>query len=289
METFLGNGRRMHMLFNFYVNQHLFLALARADISPLIESLQSLPVLQGNNQWLNFLRHHDELSLKVLNDDERREVFEEFAPDEQMRIYGRGIRRRLSSMLAGDMDKMKLAFSLMFSLPGVPLIRYGDEICMGDDLSLPGRTSVRTPMQWSPQINAGFSKARLDKLVHPIIEDGEFSYKKMNVVEAQQDESSFLNWLERLINTRKQCCEIGSGKFEVRESDNCRVFIHSCKWNDEEVVFIHNLSNETIKVDKAKTGIAEEILFTLLAEIKTCEENTFVLEGYGFRWYRVSR
>src|SRR5690606_19060004 len=157
METYLKNGSKLHMLFDFHLNQQLFLALARRSAAPLYKTLKKLPKRHPTNELLNFLRTHDELSLKLLTEKERADVLKAFAPKENMRIFDDGIRRRLAPMFENDENQMMLSFSLLFSLPGVPMIRYGDEIGMGDNLSLKGRKSVRTPMQWSDSRNGGFS------------------------------------------------------------------------------------------------------------------------------------
>lgn len=165
--VYFNKEKRMHMLFNFYLNQHLFLGMAGECSSPIIEALQKLPEISPEEQWLNFLRHHDELNLKLLDQDEQNKIYQIFAPEKGMRIFERGIRRRLPPMLENDRGRLELAYSLMFSLPGAPLIRYGDEIGMGDDLKLPGRESVRTAMQWSDGKNGGFSDAPEDMLSPP--------------------------------------------------------------------------------------------------------------------------
>lgn len=171
--VYFGDGDKMHMLFNFLLNQYMFLALARKQAAPLIEGLKLLPDSPHIGQWVNFVRHHDELTLDRLTKDKQEEIFAAFAPDENMQIYGHGIRRRLPPMLGGDRRRLELVYSLLFSLPGTPLLRYGEEIGMGDDLSLEGRTSVRTPMQWSSEPNGGFSTAQQDALPQPVISQGE--------------------------------------------------------------------------------------------------------------------
>ena len=149
MDYFGKDGERMHMMFNFQVNQHLFYALAAADTRPLIKALKATKPRPATAQWGVFLRNHDELDLGRLQEKQRQTVFEAFGPDEHMQLYKRGIRRRLAPMLGGDQRRLELAYSLMFTLPGTPVIRYGDELGMGDDLMLPERACARTAMQWS--------------------------------------------------------------------------------------------------------------------------------------------
>src|SRR5690606_5814181 len=153
----------------FFVNQHLFLALATGDVRPLVEAIRATDGIPATSQWAQFLRNHDELDLGRLTDEQRQRVFARFAPEERMQLYGRGIRRRLAPML-GDREHEELAYSAMFALPGSPVIRFGDELRMGDDLDLPEREAVRTPMQWAQEPNAGFSTA--EKLPNPVIDSG---------------------------------------------------------------------------------------------------------------------
>src|SRR5688500_9284645 len=161
-----------------------------------------------------------------------------------MQLYDRGIRRRLASMLGGDVRRLAMAYSLMFSLPGTPVLWYGDEIGMGDDLSLPERNSVRTPMQWSGEPNGGFSTASPDALIRPVIADGGYGYPHVNVAAQRSDPSSLLNVVERLIRTRKECPEIGWGTWHILEAEDPRVFAHCCEWRGGAILAIHNLSSE---------------------------------------------
>jgi maltose alpha-D-glucosyltransferase / alpha-amylase len=221
---------RIHMLFNFLVNQRLFLALARERAAPLAELLKTLPDLPRTGQWANFLRNHDELDLGRLTDAERGEVYAAFAPEEDMRVYGRGVRRRLAPMLGGDRRRQELAYSLLLSLPGTPVLRYGDEIGMGEDLSLPERLSVRTPMQWCAEPNAGFTPPGVRDPVRPIIFGGDYGYERVNVADQQRDTRSLLNWTEHLLRVRKECPEFGWGEYSVLETGRPSVLAHRCEW-----------------------------------------------------------
>ena len=160
LKYFGDEGERFHMLFNFIVNQELFLAIHRQDPTPLVKAFKRLPDLPPNCQWANFVRNHDELTLDKLTEKERDELFDAFAPEQSMRIYGRGIRRRMPPMLDGDRRRVEMVYSLLFTLPGTPILRYGEEIGMGDDQQLKGREAVRTPMQWTGGTNGGFSTAK---------------------------------------------------------------------------------------------------------------------------------
>ena len=178
MEYFGKDGGRMHMMFNFQVNQNLFYALASADTRPLIQAMKATKARPATAQWGMFLRNHDELDLGRLTKEQRQRVFAEFGPDPDMQLYDRGIRRRLAPMFDGDRRRVELAYSLMFTLPGTPVVRYGDELGMGDDLKLPERNCARTPMQWSNEPHAGFTKN--DKPHIPVISGGPYGYEHIN-------------------------------------------------------------------------------------------------------------
>src|SRR6187549_3653522 len=174
MDYFGEDGERLQMMLNFPVNQRLFYALATGDIDPLIWALEQTAGRPGNTQWVQFLRTHDELDLGRLTEEQRQKVFEAFGPQKEMQLYNRGIRRRLAAMMNNDRRRLELAYSLMFTLPGTPVIRYGDEIGMGDDLKLPERNCARTPMQWSTEPHGGFTKN--DKPILPVISGGPFGF-----------------------------------------------------------------------------------------------------------------
>jgi maltose alpha-D-glucosyltransferase/alpha-amylase len=172
MDYFGSDGDRMQMMFNFQVNQNLFYALAAADTRPLVKALNATKPRPATGQWALFLRNHDELDLGRLTKAQRAKVFAEFGPEKEMQLYERGIRRRLAPMLGGDQRRLELAYSLMFTLPGTPVIRYGDELGMGDDLSLPERNATRTAMQWTDDPHGGFTKSERSKI--PVIADGPY-------------------------------------------------------------------------------------------------------------------
>lgn len=241
-------GDEMNVLLNFLLDAYLVLALAERESEPIREVLNLLPPRPEGGQWGNFLRNYDELNVGRLSAADQQNVFEEFAPDENMRIYGRGIRRRLAPMLDGDGDRIRLAYSLLFSLPGTPLLVYGDEIGMGDDLDLPGRTAVRTPMQWSAEENAGFSTADPDEVVRPVVSGGEFGYETVNVAAQRGDPDSLLGWFARLNRLRGECPEIGSGDCEILDADDPAVFAHAMTSDHGTVVAVHNLDETETEV-----------------------------------------
>ena len=284
---YVGTGDKLHMMFNFHVNQHLFLALADRRAQPLIEALQELAPLPATAQWAHFLRNHDELDLGGLEADERARVYERFAPDPAMQLYERGIRRRLAPMLGNDRRLLELSHSLLLVLPGTPVIRYGDEIGMGENLALTERMSVRTPMQWSPAPNAGFSAAPADRLVRPVIADGEFGVERVNVAEQQRDPGSLLNWLQRAIGIRRSCPEIAWGQCRVLPAEPCIVALES-ELRGGRVVSFHNLDDGACRARLPEAGDAEVIeLFgnRQYPPLKGARE--VEVDGYGYRWFRI--
>jgi maltose alpha-D-glucosyltransferase / alpha-amylase len=291
LSFFFGDGKRMHLLFNFLLNNHFFLALARESAEPLRASLDALSILPAPCQWANFVRNHDELNLDKLSPAERDEVFERFAPDASMRIYGRGIRRRLPPMLGGDPRQLELVYSLLFALPGTPVLRYGEEIGMGDELALPGRLGVRTPMQWSAEPNAGFSAAPPERMVRPVVSGGRFGYETVNVDAQRRDPGSLLNFMLRLVRTRKECPEFGEGEMTVLETGDPSVLAHCCEWRGGLALAVHNLSGEprtaTLSLDVDDAGRLVDLLGDRPYEPIRGTPAEFQLDGYGYRWLRI--
>lgn len=280
LHKYFGNGDRVNVLFNFFLVQNTFLSLAREEAVEIENGIKKLPLQPENGQWLNFIRNHDDLSLDKLTPDERQEVFDAFAPDENMRIFGKGIRRRLAPMLKNNRRQMELIYSLIFSFPGIPMLRYGDEIGMGEDLSLKGRRSVRTVMQWNNEKNGGFSDASSDDLIMPSITSGEFSYHEVNVLKQKRDENSFLNFIRKLISLRKKYREIGDGVFSVINTGNPEVLVHKISGEKRTFIAIHNLSGNDVRLNINMTLIEGRAI------LKDNEENgTFTeLAPYGYRW-----
>jgi maltose alpha-D-glucosyltransferase/alpha-amylase len=291
MEYFGKYGERLQMMFNFEVNQHLFFALASGDSRPLVEAMQATKSRPATAQWGQFLRNHDELDLGRLEEKQRKTVFEAFGPDPDMQLYQRGIRRRLAPMLQGDRRRLELAYSLMMTLPGTPVIRYGDEIGMGDNLLLPERNCARTPMQWSLEPNAGFTKNT--KPVMPIIDKGAYAFQHVNVAAQRRDPSSFLNWMERIIRMRKEVPEIGWGNFSFVSTRTREVLAIRYDWRNNSVLCIHNLSAEPREVRFSLNGQTDEsgVLVNLLSEEhshpETGSRHCILIEPYGYRWFRV--
>jgi maltose alpha-D-glucosyltransferase/alpha-amylase len=238
-----------------------------------------------------FLRNHDELDLGRLNEKQRETVFRSFGPDKNMQLYDRGIRRRLAPMLGGDRRRLELAYSLMFTLPGTPVIRYGDEIGMGDDLNLPERNCARTSMQWSAEPHGGFTAS--ERPVSSTIVQGPYGFEHVNVAKQRRDPQSLLNWTERIIRMRKEVPEVGWGDFKVISTGDPAVLIIRYDWRNNSVLFVHNLDEKPREIAFA-TGVAgnnSKLLVNLLAEDHSRADgrgrHKLVLEPYGYRWFRV--
>ena len=291
MEYFGHDGERMHMMFNFHVNQHLFYALASGDSRPLAKSLKATKPRPATGQWGLFLRNHDELDLGRLTKAQRELVFEKFGPDKSMQLYDRGIRRRLAPMLGGDRRRLELAYSLLCTLPGTPVIRYGDEIAMGDNLDLPERDCARTPMQWSTEPQAGFTDG--DRPALPVIDKGPYGYQHVNAAQQRRDPNSMLNWTERIIRMRKEVPEVGWGDFTVIATRDPAVLIIRYDWRNNSVLFVHNLDEKPREIlfSVGLPGEAGKLLINLLTESHSRAnergKHTLLMEGYGYHWFRV--
>jgi trehalose synthase len=256
------DGDLLHMQSAFLHNQHLWLALARQEAEPLESIVRSLPRVPPDCAWATFLRNHDELSLDKLTGPQRDEVFAAFAPEESMRLYGHGIRRRVAPMLGEDRDRLRMAWSLLFALPGTPVLLYGDEIGMGEDLDRPDRMSVRVPMDWS------------------------------SVARQRRDPDSLLNWMERLIRRRRELPELGWGHVTLLETPAASLFAHRADWEGSSVVAVHNLGEEDAEAELelgedivAVDDLLEQRDHELLDRGRLCVR----LGRYGYLWLRPLR
>jgi maltose alpha-D-glucosyltransferase / alpha-amylase len=289
MEYFGASGERMQMMFNFEVNQHMFHALATSDARPLIKALKATKISEATAQWGQFLRNHDELDLGRLTHDQRQAVFAVFAPDKDMQLYNRGIRRRLAPMLQGDRRRLELAYSLMMALPGTPVLRYGDEIGMGDNLRLPERNCARTPMQWSGEPQGGFTKS--DNPILPVITGGVYGFEHVNVAQQRLDPNSLMNWMERMIRMRKEAPEIGWGEFSIVQTRTPEVLAIRYDWRNNSVVVVHNLGATPrevwLKLDSVGSGCLANLLSGENSNSDASGEHCLLLEPYGYRCFRV--
>jgi maltose alpha-D-glucosyltransferase / alpha-amylase len=286
----IDDGDGVQMLFDFRTCAAQWLAHARGSAQPLIDALNKRPRIPEQAQFANFCRHHDELNIGMLSDSEREEVFAAFAPEHTHRLYGRGIRRRLAPMLGNDQRRIRLALALTMALPGTPILMYGDEIGMGEDLSLPGRLAVRNPMQWSPRHAGGFSTA--STLYRPARAEGPYGYSAVNVLDQRHQPGSLYSWVAHAIRVRRECPELGWGQWRTLRLNDPRVLAIEACWRDGHLITLHNLSAEPTTVrlpgdldDQAQASEVCQVLGDAQPPHGTGED--IALSGYGFRWLRL--
>lgn len=287
------DGDELTMQFDFIAMQAFYLSLARRDPAPLVTALRARPSLGPEVQWANFLRNHDELTLDKLTDAERQEVFDAFAPDERQRVFGRGITRRLPPMLEGDPRRIRMAYSLLFTLPGTPVLFYGEEIGMGENIDIEGRESVRTPMQWSADRNGGFSDAAPSRLVSKPPSDG-YAPAHVNAADQLEDRGSLLHFVRELTARYSVSPELGWGEFRVIDQPVAALLVHSLQSDLGRTIAVHNFAESpattAFRLEDEPAGTA---LVDLLAaqRLPLGDDGRVELEvpGYGYRWLRVSR
>jgi trehalose synthase len=287
------DGDELTMCFDFIGMQKLYLSLARSDPAALVSALRERPVPPEEAQWGTFVRNHDELTLDKLSDSERQEVFQAFGPEDEMQLYGRGLRRRLPPMLGNDADRLRMVYSLLFSLPGTPVLFYGEEIGMGENLAAAGRNAVRTPMQWTRGWDGGFSNADPAQLAGPMVE-GDFGPEHINVADQRRDPDSLLSWIKLLILRYRECPELSWGRCTVLEHESPSVLAHRSDFERGTIIAVHNFAAEPAKVTLAVAGAGVGIeLADLLSGGTTDvgENGTVQVEvgRYGCRWLRVLR
>lgn len=239
--AYFGDGDEAHMAFHFPVMPRLFMAIRMEDRFPVIDILQQTPAIPASSQWALFLRNHDELTLEMVTDEDRDYMYRVYAQDAHARI-NLGIRRRLAPLLENHRGKIELMNGLLFSLPGTPVVYYGDEIGMGDNIFLGDRDGVRTPMQWSPERNAGFSQANPQRLYLPVVIDPEYHYQTVNVEAQQNNPHSLLWWMKRLIDLRKRHHAFGRGSLEFLYPENHKVLVFLRRHEEERILVVANLS-----------------------------------------------
>jgi maltose alpha-D-glucosyltransferase/alpha-amylase len=241
LRPYFGEGDEFHMAFHFPVMPRIFMALHKADCEPIVTILQATPPIPDECQWVAFLRNHDELTLEMVTEKERQWMWQEYAPDPRMRL-NLGIRRRLAPLLDGDRRKIELANALLFALPGSPILYYGDEIGMGDNIWLDDRDGVRTPMQWNEGPNAGFSTASPGVLYAPLIDDERFGYRRVNVAAQRADAGSLWHTLRELLSIRKAHPAFGRGRYEFLDSGNRSVLAVVRAYGAQVILAVSNLS-----------------------------------------------
>ena len=249
---YFGDGDECHMAFHFPVMPRMFMAVRREVATPIYEILERTPDIPDNCQWGLFLRNHDELTLEMVTDEERDYMYAEYAKDPRMKL-NLGIRRRLAPLLDNGRDEIALMTAIMFSLPGSPVLYYGDEIAMGDNVYLGDRDGVRTPMQWTGDRNGGFSRADFAQLYAPPLMDPVYGYQAVNVEAQLRTPSSLLRWLKRFISLRKEHPVFGQGTYEPLSPSNDRIFAHVRRYEEDIVLCVHNLarSAQAVELDLA--------------------------------------
>jgi maltose alpha-D-glucosyltransferase / alpha-amylase len=288
--AYFGDGDECHMAFQFPIMPRMFMSLRREDAAPMYEILERTPSVPENCQWGLFLRNHDELTLEMVTDDERDYMYAEYARDPRMKL-NLGIRRRLAPLLDNGRDEIELMHAILFSLPGSPVLYYGDEIGMGDNVFLGDRDGVRTPMHWTGDRNGGFSTADFAQLYLPPLMDPVYGYAAVNVEAQLRTPTSLLRWLHRFVELRKQHPVFGLGTYEPLEPSNPRIFAHVRRWEEETVLCVHNLarSAQAVELDLAKfDGLVPEEMFGQ-TRFPPIGELPYLLTfgARGFYWFRL--
>jgi len=290
VRPYFGDGDEFHMTFHFPVMPRIFMALAQADCTPIVDILSATPAIPDNCQWCIFLRNHDELTLEMVTPEEREFMWQTFAPLRRMRL-NLGIRRRLAPLLDGDRRKIELLNSILFTLPGSPTLYYGDEIGMGDNIWLEDRGGVRTPMQWDTSRNAGFSTAPQEKLYAPVIDDVASGYQHINVAAQLAAADSLLNWFKSVLRVRRQHPAFGRGKLQLIETNSPAVLSYLRCHPQENLVIVNNLSPHSQAVALDLTQYAGQQLTDLFTDEKLVRESSepyhLQIEGYGYRWLKL--
>ena len=287
---YFGEGDECHMAFHFPVMPRMFMAVRREEAAPLYEILERTPAIPEGAQWGLFLRNHDELTLEMVTDEERDYMYEEYAKDPRMRL-NLGIRRRLAPLLDAGRDEFELMHAILFSLPGSPVLYYGDEIGMGDNTYLGDRDGVRTPMQWTSDRNGGFSRADFAALYLPPLMDPVYGYQAVNVEAQLRTPTSLLRWLRRFIALRKEHPVFGLGSYEPQPTDNPQVFAHVRRYQEDVVLCVHNLARtaQPVQLDLGRFEglVPEEMLGRTRFPRIGSLPYLLTLAPRGFYWFRL--
>ncbi|MFJ8990961.1 alpha-amylase family protein [Streptomyces sp. NPDC102279] len=285
-------GDELTMCFDFVGMQQMYLAMAREDAGPLAGSLRERPAAPRDAHWATFVRNHDELTLDKLTDTERAEVFETFGPDKDMQLYDRGLRRRLPPMVDGDRRRVELAYSLLFTLPGTPVLFYGEEIGMGENLSAEGRQAVRTPMQWTPEGGAGFSTADPENFPNPLA-DGAFTPQHVNVYDQSRDPDSLLSRIRLFVERYREAPELAWGEYRLLDTGERAVLAHLSHTTDGSVLALHNFAGHPVTArlhlpDPTPGTRLTDLLDDRHAALTIPDDGILRVElpPYGYRWLR---
>jgi len=290
---YFGQGDEFHMGYHFPIMPRLFMALRQEDRRPIVEILERTPDIPENCQWGMFLRNHDELTLEMVTDEERDYLYNEYAKDRRMRLNV-GIRRRLAPLLDNSHRRIQLLNAMLFSLPGSPFLYYGDEIGMGDNIYLGDRDGVRTPMQWSSDRNAGFSKADFEKLYFPVINNPVYGFQSVNVDSQLRYDTSLLNWMRQIILLRKEHHVFGRGSMRFVKPENRKIFAFVREHEGERVLCVFNLSqfSQPVELDLAEfEGLTpiEMLGKTRFPAVRAGAPYQLALAPFGFYWFQLER
>jgi maltose alpha-D-glucosyltransferase/alpha-amylase len=291
VREYFGNADECHMAYHFPLMPRMYMAIAQEDAHPVVEIMQQTPDLPDSCQWAIFLRNHDELTLEMVTSKERDYMYRMYAADPRARI-NLGIRRRLAPLMENDTDRIKLMNSLLLSMPGSPIVYYGDEIGMGDNIFLGDRNGVRTPMQWSPDRNAGFSRADPQRLYLPPIMDPVYGYEAVNVESQQRDPSSLLHWMKRMLAVRKTSRAFGRGKLTFLKAGNRKILAYLREYGDEVILCVANVGRSAqpveLQLERFKGRVPVELLgrtaFPPIGELPYL----LTLPAHGFYWFRLA-
>jgi maltose alpha-D-glucosyltransferase/alpha-amylase len=292
VRPYFGDGDECHMAFHFPLMPRMFMAVRREDRTPIVEIMARTPAIPDNCQWAIFLRNHDELTLEMVTDDERDYMYTEYARDKRMRINV-GIRRRLAPLMDNGRRQVELMNALLMSMPGTPIIYYGDEIGMGDNVYLGDRNGVRTPMQWNGSWNAGFSEADSAALYSPLIVDPPYGYQGLNVMAQERTQTSLLRWMRRLVSVRQRHKAFGRGTQEFLHPANTKVLVYLRVHEDETILCVSSLSRfaQPVELDLARfAGLVPVELwsgqpFPAIGELPYF----FTMAPYAFFWFKLTR
>jgi maltose alpha-D-glucosyltransferase/alpha-amylase len=291
VRDYFGDGDECHMAFHFPLMPRMYMAIAQEDRHPIVEIMQQTPDIPETCQWAIFLRNHDELTLEMVTNKERDYMYQTYATDPRARV-NLGIRRRLAPLMGNDIDRIKLMNALLLSMPGTPIIYYGDEIGMGDNVYLGDRNGVRTPMQWSPDRNAGFSRADPQRLFLPPIMDAIYGYEAVNVESQERDSSSLLNWSRRMLTVRKAYPAFGRGSLVFLRPGNRKILAYIREWQGQSLLCVANLSRTAQPVELDLSAYKGRVLVELLGRtlFPPVGEAPYLvtLQGHGFYWFRFA-
>ncbi len=290
VRAYFGDGDECHMAFNFPIMPRMYMALRKEDRTPIVEIMRQTPEIPVDCQWAVFLRNHDELTLETVTDEERDYMYREYARDPRMRINV-GIRRRLAPLMESGRRQIELMNALLMSMPGTPIIYYGDEIGMGDNIYLGDRNGVRTPMQWSADRNAGFSEAETAALFSPLIVDPPYGYHTVNVAAQERITTSLLRWTRRLVAVRQEYKAFGRGTWEPINGSNRRVLVFLRRYRDETVLCVNNLSRfaQYVELDLHDFINCVPLELWSKASFPTIRDTPYVLTlgPHNFLWFRL--